>query len=79
MNEPDIMGIAALLNSSLLDQYFRISNGNTQVSAAELRVMPLPPLALIKKIGEKVRDLSISDLERLNGLVEDILNLNLSK
>jgi hypothetical protein len=32
----------ALLNSKLLDFIFRVFNGNTQVSATELNLMPLP-------------------------------------
>ena len=47
-------GLAALLNSSFLDRYFRVFNGNTQVSATELRAMPLPDEASIRIIGEGV-------------------------
>ncbi len=48
------MGIAAFLNSTLVDRYFRIANGNTQVNATELRKLPLPPLERLTKIGERV-------------------------
>ena len=44
-------GLSALLNSVCLDRYFRISNGNTQVSATELRAMPLPAEEEIRSIG----------------------------
>jgi adenine-specific DNA-methyltransferase len=50
----EAIGLSALLNSALVDRYFRISNGNTQVNAAELRALPLPPLDVIRKIGENV-------------------------
>jgi adenine-specific DNA-methyltransferase len=50
----ETLGLSALLNSALLDRYFRIVNGNTQVNATELRVLPLPPLDLIKQIGREV-------------------------
>lgn len=48
----EVIGLAAILNSSLFDNYFRIFNGNVNVSATELREMPLPPLDLIKRIGD---------------------------
>jgi adenine-specific DNA-methyltransferase len=43
LSEDEAFGLAAILNCSLIDTYFRTFNGNTQVSATELRQMPLPP------------------------------------
>jgi adenine-specific DNA-methyltransferase len=58
LSEDEAVGLAALLNSKLLDSYFRVSNGNTQVSATELRAMPLPPLDRIILIGRRAMALS---------------------
>jgi adenine-specific DNA-methyltransferase len=54
LTEEETWGLAALLSSALLDTYFRISNGNTQVSATELRAMPLPDLDIIRALGREV-------------------------
>jgi adenine-specific DNA-methyltransferase len=48
------IGLSTLFNSALIDRYFRIVNGNTQVNAAELRALPLPPLEIIKQIGHEI-------------------------
>ena len=58
LTEDETLGLAALFNSSLLDNYFRTSNGNTQVSATEMRTMPLPSMATILAIGQQARILS---------------------
>lgn len=55
LDEDEAIGLAALLNCELLDTYFRISNGSTQVNATELREMPFPPLEVIVDIGRDVR------------------------
>lgn len=55
LTEHEAIGLAALFNSALLDGYFRISNGNTQVSATELRTMPLPSLTVITALGQRVQ------------------------
>lgn len=55
LTEEETFGLAALFSSELLDIYFRTSNGNTQVSATELRTMPLPPRSVITAIGREAR------------------------
>lgn len=60
MSQAEALGLAAFLNSRWVDQYFRISSGNTQVSATELRALPLPPLEQLRRIGQR--------LEAANGL-----------
>ncbi|MDP3722664.1 MAG: Eco57I restriction-modification methylase domain-containing protein [Candidatus Omnitrophota bacterium] len=50
----EVMGIAALLNSSMVDEYFRCLNGNTQVNASDLRALPLPSLEVIRQVGRRV-------------------------
>lgn len=58
LSEDEARGLAALYSSSLLDDYFRCINGNTQVSATELRAMPLPPLQDIIALGKLVKGVS---------------------
>lgn len=53
--DDEVWGLAALYNTRLLDTYFRIVNGNTQVNATELRAMPLPAHAAIIDLGRRVR------------------------
>src|SRR5260370_24032955 len=50
----EAVGIAAFLNSTSVDRYFRITNGNTQVNATELRRLPLPPWEQLARIGERM-------------------------
>jgi|SRR3989344_5779175 len=63
LSEIEALGLAAILNSSLLDSYFRIFNGNTQVSATELRNLPLPSSRIIEKIGLLIKSNHLNDQE----------------
>ena len=54
LDRREILGLSALLNSSLFDTYFRTFNGNINVSATELREMPLPDISLIMELGNKL-------------------------
>lgn len=71
LTEDESSGLAALLNSALLDGYFRCINGNTQVSATELRALPLPPLEAITQLGRRVRSES-AGLALIDELVEQL-------
>ena len=47
----ELYGVAVLLNSEFYDTYFRIINGNINVSATEVRILPMPHLEVICAIG----------------------------
>ncbi len=65
----EALGLAVLLNSQLMDAYFRLSNGNTQVSATELRKLPLPPLETIVEMGRLAAASYDLDVDRLTNEV----------
>ena len=46
-------GLALLLNSESIDTYFRVFNGNTQVGATEISLLPLPPLETLIQAGKQ--------------------------
>jgi len=55
LTEEEALGLAVLYNSEFMDTYFRILNGSTQVSATEIRKIPLPDLDVIMEIGRRVK------------------------
>ena len=76
LSRTEVMGIAALLNSNLFDTYFRTFNGNVNVSATELRAMPLPPLETIKEIGKKIILLNNFSMKNVSKVIDDFFELN---
>mgnify|MGYP003619421411 FL=1 len=44
-------GLTVFLNSTLLDDYFRVFSGHTQVNATDLRNMRYPSLELLRTMG----------------------------
>ena len=76
LDRSEIMGIAALLNSNLFNTYFRTFNGNVNVSATELRAMPMPPLEIIKEIGKKLILLNNFSMESVSKVIDDFFELN---
>ena len=50
-------GLAAYLNSSLVDRYFRLFSGHTQVNATDLRNLKYPDTASLARIGDKIGEL----------------------
>ena len=73
LSHEEATGIAAFLNSTLVDRYFRITNGNTQVSATELRQLPLPSWNQLTNIGKQVTDLPTKDAEAIEHIIVDKL------
>lgn len=51
LNETTAYGLAAFLNSTAADEYFRCFNGHTQVNATDLRRMRYPKNEIIQALG----------------------------
>jgi adenine-specific DNA-methyltransferase len=65
-------GLAAYLNSSLVDAYFRQFSGHTQVNAADLRSLPYPPRAALISLGRRFGN-SFPGQEKLDCIVDEIV------
>ena len=52
-------GLTAFFSLDLVDRYFAISNGNTQVSASEIRRLPLPPQSELERLGRLSQELGL--------------------
>ena len=76
LTRAEIMGIAALLNSKLFDTYFRTFNGNVNVSATEIRTMPLPPLETIQEIGKEIILQNNFSIDIVNKVINKYFELN---
>ena len=71
-------GLAVLLNSTFMDRYFRVFNGNTQVNAYDLRLTPFPTKNLIEKIGGLWLEHQMEtrrQIQVINELVSEVLGL----
>ena len=79
LDEELASGLSALLNSTFLDRYFRLFNGNTQVNATELRAMPLPAESDIRAIGIGVKTMLNTRISptHLDAIVAQTLDLTL--
>ncbi len=66
------VGLSYWLNSSLVDKYFRVFSGHTQVNATDLRSMKFPSLAVLKEIG-KGRSLSLPDQDSIDSEINRYL------
>ena len=72
----EVHGLTALFNSSLLDRYFRVISGNTQVNATEIRTMPFPTLDRLAAIGARMLGPGGFDPSKINSMVLEELGIS---
>ncbi|EHK2364653.1 Eco57I restriction-modification methylase domain-containing protein (plasmid) [Clostridium perfringens] len=61
MTKEEQYGLFCIFNSTIIDKYYRILNGNTQVNATEFNSIPLPEGDIIINLGKEL--LNLGDLE----------------
>jgi adenine-specific DNA-methyltransferase len=73
----EAFGIASILNTTIVDNFFRSFNGNTQVNATDIRSLPFPDIEHIRKIGKFVYESksSLNEIE-FDNIVKEILGIN---
>lgn len=68
--DPEIAaGLALFLNSTRVDEYFRVFSGHTQVNATDLRMMRFPSLEQLRELGQN----PVHDQQGIDVLVERVL------
>jgi len=61
-------GLAAFLNSTVLDVYFRQFNGHTQVNATDLRNLKYPTRSQLESLGRRIGE-TFPDQQQLDQLI----------
>lgn len=62
-------GLALYLNSTIVDEYFRLFSGHTQVNATDLRKMPYPTREQLTRLGATIGE-SMPDQATIDFLIE---------
>lgn len=71
----ELFGLTAFLNSKIFDSFFRITNGNTQVSATELRSAPLPDKKSLIEIGKMILKSKHQIHSEIDIIVNEVLEI----
>lgn len=72
-------GLTLYLNSSLIDMYFRLFSGHTQVNATDLRNLPFPTKEELVKLSQKVGSVLMSQKEMDQLIREELLDVGNTK
>lgn len=75
LSKAEAIGLAAYLNCTFIDRYFRAVSGNTQVNAAEIRSLPLPDLEAIVRIGCEIGAIDDFGAARIDAIVSRAIGL----
>ncbi|MEN6334085.1 MAG: N-6 DNA methylase [Phycisphaerales bacterium] len=73
---PDLArGLVVFLNSSVLDRYFRLFSGHTQVNATDLRKMRYPSREQMLRLGREMGT-ALPDQQQIDGALEKVCGEN---
>ncbi|MBV34397.1 MAG: methyltransferase [Rickettsiales bacterium] len=75
LNLAEAYGLAALLNSTFMDKYFRCISGNTQVNATEIRLLKLPARDVIHQIGLSFMKQIDVEQQHIDSIIHSHLNI----
>jgi adenine-specific DNA-methyltransferase len=71
MDEGIAKGLSTFLNSTILDEHFRVFSGHTQVNATDLRNMRYPSREQLRTLGQRAKD-QPNDQASIDRLIEEL-------
>ena len=72
---PDLAkGLAVYLNSSVVDQYFRLFSGHTQVNATDLENLKYPEASSLEAMGARIEN-GFPDQRQLDQIMVEVLDM----
>jgi adenine-specific DNA-methyltransferase len=69
-------GVAGILNTSIMDIFFRMLNGSTQVNAVDIENLPFPSFEDIQVVGKAILKSKPDIGEELDKLIVNILKID---
>jgi len=75
MTLDEAYGLAAVLNTTIIDQYFRALNGNTQVNATDIRVVSMPDYEKVVAIGKLIRKKNLDSKFDCDDAISKVLKI----
>ena len=66
-------GLLVYLNSDYFDNCFRLFSGHTQVNCTDLRNMNFPSKEILQKIGKRIKDLEIKNID-FEDVIAEVIN-----
>jgi adenine-specific DNA-methyltransferase len=74
MTLEEAAGLAAFLNTTFMDKYFRCISGSTQVNSTEVRLFKFPKRETIIEIGNELLNINSPTQKLLDEIVSEVLN-----
>ncbi len=66
-------GLALYLNSTMVDRFFRLFNGHTQVNATDLRALPYPCHETLVSLDQQIGSVELPPQSVIDKLIEQIV------
>ena len=74
MSDEELNGFFVLLNSTIIDKYYRILNGSTQINAGEVNALPMPSIEKIVELGRRILESDSKSSLTCDNIINEVFN-----
>lgn len=74
VSDEELNGFFVLLNSTIIDKYYRILNGSTQINAGEVNALPMPSIEKIVELGRRILESDSKSSLTCDNIINEVFN-----